>query len=93
MKPTIAQLWNGEIAPIQHFENHNPEIKPLDDFIQQNYEKLGQCLSEEHNKYFEAYNDNVNEYIHLVIQQAFSEGYSLGTRLLLEALADEDEPA
>ena len=91
MKPTIAQLWNGEIAPIQYFKEHNPEIKNLEDLMQRNLEKLEPHLSETAQKTVKVYNDCITEYIYLVIQQAFSEGYSIGTRLLLEALADDDE--
>jgi len=86
MTTTIAQLWNGTLEPIRHLGKNNSEIKQLEDLIQRNIEKLKPTFNEETKKIFEKYNDCINEYIILLGEQAFCDGFCLGTKISSEAM-------
>lgn len=93
MTKTISQLWNGDLAPIQDLESHNPELKALDQAIQHTFEELEETLQDPHLSRFRTYNDSVGEYIAATCEQAFCEGFSLGLKLLSEAFFDQNTPA
>lgn len=87
MTETIAQLWNGTLDPIRYLGKNNPEIKNLEDLMHRNIEKLEEVLTEQQAKIFEAYSECINEYVILIGEQAFCDGFSLGTKILTEALS------
>lgn len=86
MTKTIAQLWNGDLEPVRYSGRKNDEITELEDLIHNNLNKLKEKLSRKTNETFEAYTDCIDEYITLVREQAFCDGYCLATKLTTEAL-------
>ena len=93
MTKTISQLWNGDLAPIQYFREHNPEIKHLEQLSQRNLDKLVSALDEPLQKLLDPYNNCISKYMVVVSEQAFCDGFSLGLKLLSEALFDQAAPA
>ncbi len=88
MTKTIAALWNGNLDPVCCFGKNNSEIKQLETLMQKNLEKLEKSLDERSAKRFEAYTDCVNEYTLVVAEQAFCDGFCLGTKIVTEALSN-----
>ncbi len=90
MKKMIVDLWNGNLEPIATCGRNNAEIKKVVRLIERNRDKLVDKLDEKQKVIFEKYDSCINEYLVLITEQAFSDGYSVGSKLLAEALIDED---
>ena len=86
MTETIARLWRGELEPARYSGMNNPEIKQLENLLQCNGEKLVEYLSAKGNDIFEKYNDCIKEYISVLSEQSFCDGFCLGTKITAEAL-------
>lgn len=86
MTKTIAQLWNGNLAPVRHCGENNPDIQELESLIQRNNEKLEAALSDKAKNIFENYKICIEEYRYIINEQAFCDGFCLGTRITAEAL-------
>lgn len=86
MMETIVRLWHGELEPVRYAGINDPNIKQLESLLQRNGEKLEKYLDEKGNDIFEKYNDCVKEYISVLSEQSFSDGFCLGTKLVAEAL-------
>ncbi|MBQ7798927.1 MAG: hypothetical protein IJ370_00390 [Oscillospiraceae bacterium] len=91
MAKTISALWNGNLHPAEDFGIYNSEIRELGDLIQRNLEKLEKFLDKNSKLLCEKYTDCVNEYICLCCEQAFSDGFCLGTKIITEALNSSDQ--
>lgn len=91
MLNTIMQLWNGTLEPISHLGLNNPDIRRLENLIQRNREKVEANLAESEKEIFEKYNDCINEYAILLSEQAFCDGFCLGTKITVEALTGAEE--
>ena len=85
----IAQLWNGELEPYRNLGGNDTETKELENLILSNYEKLEESLSGELKERLEKYRECSDEYMASINEQAFCEGFCLGTRLTAEALTNE----
>lgn len=90
MKSTISKLWNGNIAPVEKLGKHNPEIHNLIGLISRNVENLEKLLNEEQKVVLEKYVCCTDEYWTLITEQAFCEGFSLGSKLLAESFAEAE---
>ncbi len=82
----VAQLWNGALTPITHFGKSVPEIKHLEELICKNREKLEHILLATQKETLEKWEDCTDEYIGLICEQAFCDGFALGTKIVTEAL-------
>lgn len=91
MTKTIAQLWNGNLDPIGCFGKKNLEIKQLEDLIRRNLRKLEDNLTEKQKEIFEKYYDCINEYTLIISEQAFCDGFCMGTKLSVEALTGAEQ--
>lgn len=91
MTKTIAQLWNGNLEPIRYFGKENPQIKDLEKLIQSNREKLEQNMNETEKEWFEKYSDCIGEYVDKLNEQAFCDGFCLGTKITTEALTSVEK--
>ena len=86
MKRTIIDLWNGEISPITNCGNGDPEIDNLVELIERNCKNLENTSNESQKETLEKYVCCVNEYLDLITEQAFCDGFCLSSKLLTESL-------
>ena len=91
MNNTISQLWNGNIEPIQEFGCRNTEMRRSETLMLKVFERLETSLGGENLSLLKKYSDCVNEYLMLSVEQAFSDGFCLGTKIISEALAEANE--
>jgi len=86
MTQTIADLWNGNIAPCEHCGAHNPAINNLLGLMERNRENLSNGLTEAQMEVFQKYIDTSDEYLLRMLELAFYDGFSLGGKLIAEVL-------
>ena len=86
MKTTIAELWNGQIVPVERCGTHNTEIEELIRLIDRNKTNLVHTLNDCQKDLFEKYIDCADEYLDLMTEEAFCKGFCLGSKFLAEAL-------
>lgn len=92
MKSTISDLWNGNLAPIRTFREHAPELQALEQQAQHRLDALAEELPEPLQKSLESYNNSLTDYMVVLTERAFCDGFSLGLKLLSEAFFDQDTP-
>lgn len=91
MTKTIEQLWNGTLEPINYLGKDNKDLKQLESLIQRNLEKLEKGLNENQQEILKKFNDCTNEYITLISEQAFCDGFSIGAKITVEALNNAEQ--
>lgn len=92
-KQTISELWNGTLTPIQHFRGHDPELEHLEHLLTRHRSELNATLPVPAQATLSCYYECVTEYISLLSERAFCNGFSLGLKLLSEAFSDQAAPA
>jgi len=83
----LENLWYGNIRPIEEFVDGNAEYRSLLRLAGNNREKFEATLSPEQSELFEKYCTAVNEMNATAEVQAFSYGFRLGVRLMIEAFS------
>lgn len=86
MSNTIAQLYRGQLEPKSVLGNGNVEMRRAEILIENNFNRLKENLNEETKDILEKYNQCMDEYIVLISEQAFCDGFCLGTRISAEAI-------
>lgn len=86
MTRTIADLWNGNIAPCEHCGAHDREINDLLVLMERNRESLNGGLSAVQRETFQKYIDCSDEYLIRMLEMAFCDGFRLGSKLTVESL-------
>lgn len=86
MTETILELWNGNIAPCEHCGSHDPQVNHLLSLLERNREKLCGELTDTQAEIFQKYIDCSEEYLLRMLELAFCDGFSLGSKLVIEAL-------
>lgn len=86
MKQTIQELWNGNIAPGENCGVGQFKIERIAVLMERNREALNQELGQQQKAIFEKYIDCSEEYLGLLSEQAFCDGFCLGSRLMAEVL-------
>lgn len=76
----------GSLGRGQYFGVGNPQMKQQWHFMHDDLEKLEQTLSEEQRKLLEKYSATLDHYFVTVSEQAFCDGFCMGTKLAAEAL-------
>ncbi|MBQ5840326.1 MAG: hypothetical protein IIW40_00040 [Clostridia bacterium] len=89
MAKTIHKLWYGEIDPLYLAGHGRADIKRLEELMRRNLEKVDGYLQTEEREWMEKYCHCAGEHETLLAEQAFSDGFCLGVRLMAEAMADE----
>ena len=85
MSPIITQFWNG-ILQSASITDEKKQIKELEELMNRNAEKLKAKVNEETQEIFSRYCDCAEEYDTLRNEQAFCDGFSLGVRIIAEAM-------
>lgn len=91
MTKTISQLWSGNLDPITRLGMNNIEIDKMEKLMSDNYDKLKDKLSDETKEILEKYFDCVNDYVLLISEQSFCDGFCLGTKISAEALVSAEQ--
>lgn len=91
MSNTIAQLYRGQLEPKNILGNGNVEMRRIEILIENNYKKLKENLNEETKVILEKYSQCIDEYIVLISEQAFCDGFCLGTRISAEAVGGAEK--
>ncbi|MGN1025299.1 MAG: DUF6809 family protein [Faecousia sp.] len=86
MENILADLWNGNISPSERCGAHDPELKDLSRRVQENREELCEALTVQQRGVFDKYIDCSEEYTFQLMQEAFSDGFSLAVKLLMHAM-------
>jgi len=86
MEKLLEELWNGNVTPCEKCAVGDREAEDLIELMEQNGLALNESLELEQQKLFENYNACVEEYISLLSTHAFSDGFSLASKLMAEAL-------
>lgn len=91
MTKTISQLWSGNLDPITRLGMNNIEIDKMEKLMSDNYDKLKDKLNDETKEFLEKYFDCVNDYVLLISEQSFCDGFCLGTKISAEALVSAEQ--
>lgn len=91
MKNTIKQLYMGQLEPKNILGNGNVEMRRIEILIENNYNRLKNNLDEETMTILEKYSQSIDEYIVLISEQAFYDGFCLGMRILSEAIGGAEQ--
>lgn len=91
MTKTISQLWSGNLDPITRLGMNNIEIDKIEKLMSDNYDKLKDKLNDETKEILEKYFDCVNDYVLLISEQSFCDGFCLGTKISAEALVSAEQ--
>ena len=86
MSNIISQLYRGQLEPERALDNGNIELIKTEELIEKNFNKIRERLDEDALKILDKYKDSIDEYIYLINEQAFCDGFCLGTRIVSEAV-------
>jgi len=81
----LENLWYGNVHPVEEFLEGNKEYKNLLRIAAMDQEKLSASLSPEQAELFEKYDSAVKEMHSVAEAEAFSCGFRLGVKLMIEA--------
>ena len=82
---TILALWEGRLEPGKRCGT-GKEIREVEELLERNRSRLQASLNENEKSILDKYDDCIEEQLFIVAEQAFYEGYCLGTKLTAEAL-------
>ena len=83
---TILDLWNGNIAPVEHCGAHDPPANNLIGLMERNREKLCADLTASQIEIFQKYMDCSEEYLLRMLELAFCDGFRTAGRMMAEVL-------
>ena len=91
MTKTIARLWMGDLAPIEYFGRSNAELRRLWSLTERNWKTLEETLDPAQKDLAKRYAESAEECDRVCQEQAFCDGFCLGSRLMAEALTGGSE--
>ena len=90
----LDELWYGNIAPLEQSTLGDKRFAELLKLVNQNREELVGTLADKQKETLEKYEEIMNEMYNVTEREAFSYGFRLGVRLMVESLLqplyDED---
>ena len=86
MNNTLTQLWHGNLIPPRPVGSNDPEIADLEQLMQRNLNKLKDSLTPQQAELLTRYTDVVEEYEIVCDEFVFRTGFSMGARIITEAL-------
>jgi hypothetical protein len=87
----ISKIWNGSIAPVRQLGERNGECKELEKLLERNLENLERELGESARETLRKYNLCLEEYLLVLCEQSFHDGFCLGTRITAEGLIGAEQ--
>lgn len=88
MKPTIENIWYGNILPADACGAHDPVIDNLTRLIEKNRTALDATLTTLQKEIFVKYIDCIDEYLCELSARAFESGFCLAGKLFTETLKE-----
>ncbi len=85
MKPTIFELFNGNLSLWGERERVSTEEARLTALLERHEKKLMELLTDEGREVLEKFLDCKEELIYIICEEAFGKGFSLGIKLMAEA--------
>lgn len=89
MKRALIDFWYGNITPQDHKQN-DPRVKDLSELMERNRSDLLRTLNDSQREIFEKYEECTCEISGYSERDIFVYSFSLGMRLAMEALSDEN---
>ena len=84
---TLENLYYGNIDPHERFIEDGTRIDELVKLIARNEDELNSTLTEKQKEVFEKIKDCTNELSSITEAKAFSTGYILATRIMVEVMS------
>ena len=81
----LDELWYGNIAPFEQSASGDKRFAELLKLLNQNREELSGALTDNQKETLEKYEETTNEMYSLSERDAFSYGFRLGVRLMVES--------
>ena len=81
----LEDLWYGNVDPHEEILTENKRYKHLLSLMGRNRDELSETLTEKQLETLEKYDEAMNEMHSLAEVEAFSYGFRLGIRLMIEA--------
>ena len=83
----LENLWYGNIDPHEAILTDSKRYKHLLSLMARNRDELNETLTEKKSETLEKYDATINEMHSIAEVEAFSYGFRLGVRLMVEAIA------
>ena len=83
---TLEDLYYGNISPHERYIKRGTRVDRLVKSICKNEEELNAGLTEKQKETFEKFKDCQSEICDLTARQAFSDGFILATRIMVEVM-------
>ena len=87
MKPTLTELWNGNIHPISDADRLAENERELIGYIECHFQNLNSQLDEKGKETLKNLTECYDELLSHECEAAFIEGFSLAAKILTEATA------
>ena len=82
----IEDLYYGNISPCERDKKRGSRMDKLEKLICKNEESLMSTLTEQQKETFERFKDCQSEICDLTARQAFTDGFILATRIMIEVM-------
>ncbi|MBE6702920.1 MAG: hypothetical protein E7585_05875 [Ruminococcaceae bacterium] len=89
MKRTLIKLWNGEICPWGEKEARADEIAQLVGYLERHLKSLQESLDDKGQETLSKLTNCFDEIEHMECEASFLKGFSLGVKIVTEALAKD----
>lgn len=86
MMTTLEDLYYGNINPHEMYINRGSQVDRLVKLIYKNEEALISTLTEQQKETFDKFKECQSELCDLTARQAFTDGFVLATRIMVEAM-------
>lgn len=86
----LENLWYGNIDPHEAILTDSKRYKHLLSLMAKNRDELNETLTDKQSETLEKYDSAVNEMHSLAEVEAFSYGFSLGARIMIEAVVTKE---
>lgn len=83
---TIIDLWNGNIAPVEHCGSRDPQANELVCLMERNHKNLSDGLTQAQRETFQKYIDCSEEYLLRMMELAFCDGFCLAGKLAMDTM-------
>lgn len=83
---TLEDLYYGNINPHEMYINRGSQVDRLVKLIYKNEEALISTLTEQQKETFDKFKECQSELCDLTARQAFTDGFVLATRIMVEAM-------